>query len=795
MALEKQFNTFVKGIVTEANALTFPENASIDEDNMVLNKDGSRQRRLGIDYETGFSLVNTGLTQSIISRANISFHRWDSPGGDPNLSLGIVRIYNKLWFVNLFTPNPSDNVLNNGEPLEIPGLGNSDIDVSFISNFAVIVSESLNNTLVLSYNQEFNYVLAENVPLFVRDIWGVDDGLSDSERPVTITPEHRYNLINQGWSNNIPFPGTTTITVPNPTPRPQVTSGGTYQSLGGLVRQDVTLLQFANSWESTVERQVSNGATAIDYTKTVLGYYPSNSDVWTLGKNSDASDETGFQLYDPNILIKNSLSNVLSPKASLVVDAYNRGQSRKSITGIQQLPLDKERGRCSTVASYASRVFYSGIRSYVIEDDIRSPNYNSYIFFSQIVTTKEQISLCYQSADPTSPDISDIIDTDGGTIQIPEATAIVKLVPTLGSLLVCAENGVWEIYGDTGGFTATSFQTSKITSSGVLNKDSIIEVNGNVFLWGNAGIMLLAPDDVTGRYKAQNLSLNSIQTYYNEISELAKANCKAYYNEKSDTIRWLYNDSPTYSASTGLRKYNKELVLDLTLKAFYPATIENGGNTAAPYPVAYVDMPGTQVAFVEDDIVVGNVDVEAGGEQVNILVPDYTSQEEVFKFLTIFNTFFTFSSYKNSTYKDWVGYNGIGYNYVSYLVTGYDISKDLMRNKQTPYIFCYFKKTEDGFTEDLEYANPSSCMLQSQWDWHNSAEGNKWGTPFQAYRFKRNYIPENSSDTFDNGESVIVSKNKLRGSGKSISLKFSSEEGKGMHILGWAYPLTGDKVV
>ena len=52
-----EFNTFVGGLVTEASPLTFPENASIDEANFELNKDGSRVRRLGMDYESGLTAL------------------------------------------------------------------------------------------------------------------------------------------------------------------------------------------------------------------------------------------------------------------------------------------------------------------------------------------------------------------------------------------------------------------------------------------------------------------------------------------------------------------------------------------------------------------------------------------------------------------------------------------------------------------------------------------------------------------------------------------------------------------
>ncbi len=88
---EKAFRSFVKGLITEANQLTFPENASIDEANFVLNRDGSRFRRLGLDYETAYALTSTGYTEDDIKEGKQSFHHWESPAGDTTVALGIVR--------------------------------------------------------------------------------------------------------------------------------------------------------------------------------------------------------------------------------------------------------------------------------------------------------------------------------------------------------------------------------------------------------------------------------------------------------------------------------------------------------------------------------------------------------------------------------------------------------------------------------------------------------------------------------------------------------------------------------
>ncbi len=42
-------NKLIKGLITEAGELSFPEDATIDELNCVLDKDGSRRRRLGLE--------------------------------------------------------------------------------------------------------------------------------------------------------------------------------------------------------------------------------------------------------------------------------------------------------------------------------------------------------------------------------------------------------------------------------------------------------------------------------------------------------------------------------------------------------------------------------------------------------------------------------------------------------------------------------------------------------------------------------------------------------------------------
>ena len=331
---EKAFRSFVKGLITEANQLTFPENASVDEANFVLNRDGSRYRRLGVDYESDYTLTSTGFTATDIKEGKQSFHQWESPGGDTTVSLGIVRVNNKLWFMDLLTPSPSSNLKNSGAAITIAGLANSNIETSVINNNCIIVSKDLAKPVLLKYEPTTGAVTQSEITLEIRDIYGVEDNLFLDTRPTTLSPEHKYNLRNQGWNKNI-----------------------------------VT----------------STGADAITYTFTKIAQYPSNADNWTLGKISNTAS-ADYEKYDPDTLVKNSQSNYQIAKGSFIIDAFNRGTSRMAKSDVTTgLPLDQEQGTITSVTSYAQRLFYAGIDSTVSNGDARSPNYSGYIFFSKVL--------------------------------------------------------------------------------------------------------------------------------------------------------------------------------------------------------------------------------------------------------------------------------------------------------------------------------------------------------------------------------------------------------------------------
>jgi len=821
---EKKYITFVKGLITEANALTFPENASLDEDNFDLHTNGSRSRRLGIDYEDGYALTATGLSATIIEGTKESFHKWDFPGGATTVSIGVVRVYNKLWFIDLLATTPSASLLNGGASITISGLANSEIETSTINGFFVIVSADLDWPIVLTYNKTSDSVSQESFPIQIRDMWGVEDNLEVNERPTSLSETHEYNLRNQGWSSQIDSVAVTYNTWANSTVYAVgdiVTYGGIYyvcitahtsQSSGSIfytyfANWAVTSItepapeispnravKFLSGTWSFITEQVHSALAVLFTTKLLLTVYPSNTDIWTLGKIG-SSTSTNFEKYDPTSLKRNSIDNTEAPKGSHILELYQRGYSRRILTGLTTLPLDVETGRLATVTTYAGRVCYSGIVSSTAGTDGKTPNLSGSVFFSQIVENKQSIGKCFQEADPTSSVISDIVDTDGGIIQFPEASRIIKLVTVKDSLLVFAENGIWEIYSDAGGFKATSYQTAKISTTGISNAKSIVVAGDTVVYWAKAGILAASPNQQTGRYQVTSLSLPTIQTFYTEeISDLAKKTARGFFDEKSNHVRWVYNDSVSYSESVNANHYNRILNLDLTLQAFYKYSIGSISGTS-PAIVDFIEIPSHAVSSSNEDVYVGNDTVLVVADQVQVPISTSSTRNGKYSFLTFTGTSFTVSKYKDTTFVDWKTANSVGVDAPAYLITGYETFNEITRTKQVPYIWFYLNRTETGFASSgggLVALNPSSCLVQAQWNWSNSDAQGKWGTQFQVYRYLKTYIPSGVGDTYDTGDSIIVTKNKFRGSGKALSLKINSEAGKDLQLLGWALIVTGD---
>ncbi len=87
----QNYATFIRGIITEANPLTFPENASIDEQNFVLQRDGSRLRRLGMDFETNY-VLSSNIANTIFDDLAIHTSEWRNADNNALNNFAVVQI-------------------------------------------------------------------------------------------------------------------------------------------------------------------------------------------------------------------------------------------------------------------------------------------------------------------------------------------------------------------------------------------------------------------------------------------------------------------------------------------------------------------------------------------------------------------------------------------------------------------------------------------------------------------------------------------------------------------------------
>jgi len=609
-------NNWVAGLVTEASPINFPEGASVDEENFVLDRDGSRKRRLGLTklgLPTSFKelgqvavSISASTTVSNTCYASVSY-LWNNAGESPDRNIFVYQYGNKLHF---FNANLADSVANPYFLTAVSLTATVNAKFSFSSiqgNLIVAVGDQ--QLRIIEYVSDISYSLSQ-VRLKVRDFWGVDDGFATDERTSTLTNLHAYNLYNQGW-------------VP----------------------------EFFCSADPDNPTTMNNGAVEdpVERTKTSLGVYPSNADILFTALTMLTN---GRKAYYPHAL-KNVVSgNTPAANGHYIIDLFDRSQGRKDTYDEDiaagwtarknyksSIPTDQSTGGIKSIAAYAGRIFYA-CSAGETGGDSKSPHIGTFVLFSKLVDSIQDLGKCYQEADPTAEDISDLIDTDGGYIQLPDAVNIKALIPFKSELLVFADNGVWAIAGGDRGFTATEYQSRFLTNNGALSVDSIVVTPDAVLYWSRNGIFSLGVGQ-TG-IEFQSLTEYTIQRLYNAIPYNCKNNAIGMYDDASYRCRWLYQQ--TYNEQAP-QKFTHELILDLSMPAwsrfkFYDLS---ASSTATPRLTGYLNTPVAYRNVVGSDF-------------------RYTVLDE--------NTSHTYIMalcyYKNRNFEDWSSVDA-----PAYLITGY----------------------------------------------------------------------------------------------------------------------------
>ena len=496
-----------KGLYTEGGYLDTPVEAWKDAENVVPQLNGTVARRKGIDYELDF-VDTSSVTNTQKETLAFVVEHWNSVAGDGSRNFIVVQKGALIEFYD----NVGDGVgglrrpftldLTTYKPATNPNTAGTSPIQTVSGNGKLIIVSSDSEPIVVAYNEGTNTITVTQLDLKIRDF----DGLTSTEsgsaiavghKPATLDPSHNYNLLNQGWL-------TAHIT--------------TYQ-----------------------------GAT---------GGYPSNTQQWTIGK--DSSD-----VFQAALLDKHDFGTSPAPRGRFILDLFNKAYS--TVSGVGGIATIAERYRPSTCAFFAGRTWYAGMNS---------DQYSTWVLFSRVARTDAQFGECHQVNDPTAEIISDLVDSDGGVIPIQDAGTIKKLLPLGGSMIVFADNGVWQILSGDNGFSASSYSVHKISSIGIVGDQSVMLVGDTCMYCGTGGIYALTYSDSpgaisSGTFSVKSVSDTTIKTKYEAIPPIAKKYIRAVYNEEEQIAYFLYSTNPDHSETTDRFVKDSILAIDTRIGAWY----------------------------------------------------------------------------------------------------------------------------------------------------------------------------------------------------------------------------------
>lgn len=198
-------NSFIKGVVTEATGMNFPEQAVVESFDCIFDIDGSVYRRNGYDFEPNF------VTKQI-DRSNrvIKDYLWQNVSGDGNITVVVLQVGNTIYFweadgTGIFSTGAQTTTVT---LTPVSGAPSTEaVEAQFTDgNGYLIVVHPYCEPMRISYDVAAHTATPVNIVLQVRDFEGaVNDVLAVDARPTStlagLDKYHHYNLLNQGWND------------------------------------------------------------------------------------------------------------------------------------------------------------------------------------------------------------------------------------------------------------------------------------------------------------------------------------------------------------------------------------------------------------------------------------------------------------------------------------------------------------------------------------------------------------------------------------------------------------------
>lgn len=830
----KAQNKFIRGLVTESTALSFPEDACTETFNCVFDETGRVTRRLGFDLETDWTL---GSSLSAEAGAVFTEFVWKSVANEGDISFLVQQHGSKLRFYDISNDTVvGANVLSDTINLDTHVATDSPRDPALFPCFYaaglgyLIVVNQACEPIFLTYSVDAGTITATEILLQHRDTVGVDDGLGLTERVTsteanlkTNNPEHYYNLLNQGWSltdalsqwdsartdmpsnadyvalfrssatdafdntrvaaqdsgNRPAVKGHFILTAWDPDRTAAMVAGGftgaTLSSgsvqidrLYGTQIDNFTVRDnhiFDGNNTEAAATAANSGTTsgyagksfpvpkrahsAIVHGTTDVGFSGTGTPsvtitLWAKNGAAPTSGTDGTSLGTVNFTDQANESAGRTVTSSDTATFWDHiwinitgttGDTRLAEVRLFTVSEDVDQvytiERPTAVEFFAGRAFYAGLAT---------TSRGSNIYFSQIVEKADQFGKAYQKNDPASENFTDLLPDDGGIIRIPEIATVTRLFAYQNSLLVFATNGVWQISGSSGAaFLATDYVVKRLSDISCNSPHAFVAVRGIPVWWAEDGIFTVKFDANYGSFEVTSLTDSTIKSFILDIPSVNRQFVKGCYDVDADVVYWLYNSDMELDAADHY-VYNAVLCMNSLSGAMYPWTISEGDVVVRGH--AYIADPTGS----DNHRTKFTATIDAGGG----------------------NEYLVWVEPRSTTYKDWGDYStsygsdADHIDYDSYFITGYMIDGAPIKFFQSMYAFVYFEQEED-----------SSCYVQGLWDFTNSGDSGKWSTSQQAYnQFLEHRVANHR-------------RLKIRGKGKALQLKFSSESGKPFTIIGW----------
>lgn len=625
-------NNFRNGLITEATALNFPDNACTETFNCEFNANGSVSRRLGFDFEPSFQTKTIDRSNSAINS-----YLWKNVSGNGDVTVVVVQVGSTVYFYRLVEGATFSSGAVSSTVTLVPVAGAPDpatVEAQFSDgNGLLFITHPSCEPIRVSYNITTDVATPTNIIIKIRDFEGATaDPFAVDERPIStfagLNNSHLYNLLNQGWN--------------------------------------------------------AVNLAAWDTPQTTM---PSNSDI--MWRFKDASGN-----FDPSStsIARITAGNTPAPKGHYVLTLSLQNRDGISGTvGVANTTTGSQRPSIS--AFFAGRVFYGGINfvgfnsTVYFTQIIERPEQYAFCYQANDPTSENLFDLLPSDGGAiTIPDagtIYKLVPLQGG-LGVFAANGVWFISGSQGIGFTATDYTVQRV-----GLIPTLSATSFVNVAGWpawWNAEGIYIIDPSGGQAFGQGSQLPA---------IKNITYSTIKDFYDAIPVNSKRLARGAYDRLNGRIRWIYRATDTVQI-TNLYEFDRILNFNVNTGAFYPWTITDSPVKVNSLVIADTIVGTVSTDIVTANAGADNVVDLSSNQVISfsssglerspfdkylVSYPDSGSYK------------FTFANKSSADYLDWFTFDFLGRSYDSHFITGYKIRGDAIRKFQSNWVRIFSETT------------------------------------------------------------------------------------------------------